>query len=122
MGFYRSLHFFQNDDDKIMNYFAQKIKIGNDTTPIEGPLEGINTLGDVVNKVVAFVLPIAAIILLLVLIWGGYDYLLSRGNPEKIKGAQAKLTSGIIGFIILVFAYVITKFLATILGLGDGTL
>lgn len=113
-----------------MNYLAQSLQFTWPTTtpglptqpPIKGPLEGINTIGDMVNKIVAFVMPIAAIILLLVLIWGGYDYLLSRGNPEKIKGAQAKITSAVIGFLILAFSYVIVKFMASIFGLGTGTL
>jgi len=95
--------------------FAQAINVGGQ--PIEGPLVGISTLSDIVNKVVAFLVPLGGIILLFVMIWGGYDFMMSRGQPEKIKSAQAKITTGIIGFVLLVFSYVIAKLVATIFGL-----
>lgn len=101
---------------------AQKIFFNGSPTPIEGPLKDIDNIADLVNKLIAFVLPLAAVIFFLVLVWGGYDYLLSRGNPEKIKGAQAKITAGIIGFFILVLSYFIVKLLASIFGLGAGIL
>lgn len=102
------------------NHLAQQINISGQ--PIEGPLRGINTLGDLVNKVVELLIPLAGIILFFVLIWGGYDFLMSQGNPEKIKGAQAKITTGIIGFVLLIFAYVIVKLIAKIFSVGEGIL
>lgn len=103
-----------------MRILAQQVDIGGQ--PITGPLQGINNLSDIVNKVVEFLIPLAGIILLLVLIWGGYDYLMSQGNPEKIKGAQAKITTGIIGFVLLVVSYVVVKLIAKIFGFDVGIL
>lgn len=103
-----------------MTILAQRVDIGGQS--ITGPLQGINNLSDVVNKLVAFLIPVAGIILLLVLIWGGYDYLISQGNPEKIKGAQAKITTGIIGFVLLVVAYVLVRLITKIFGLDIGIL
>ncbi|KKQ01588.1 MAG: hypothetical protein US11_C0006G0030 [Candidatus Roizmanbacteria bacterium GW2011_GWA2_36_23] len=100
---------------------AQNINLGGQN--IQGPLVGINNLGDVVNKIVNIVLfPAAGIILLLVFIWGGYDFVLSQGNPEKVKSAQAKLTTGIIGFFLLVLAFFLSKLVARIFGLDTGIL
>ena len=76
-------------------------------------------IAELINRVLAFLFPVASIILLAVLVWGGFDYLTSAGNPEKVKSAQAKITSGIIGFLILAFAYGITKLVAYILGFKD---
>ncbi len=97
---------------------AQSINVGGQA--IEGPLEGVSTLGDIVNKIVSLLIPLAGIILLFVLIWGGYDFMMSRGQPDKLKGAQAKITTGIIGFVLLIFAYAIVKILTSIFGLGEG--
>ena len=96
---------------------ADKIVIGGQE--IEGPLRGnFNTPASVVNVVMSKLLvPLIAVILLLVFISGGYDFMLSRGNPEKIKTAQAKLTAAIIGFVILVSAYFVTKLISQIFGL-----
>lgn len=103
------------------NILAQSLQISG-TEPIQGPIVGINSIGDLVNKLVSILIPIGSIILFLVLVWGGYDYLLSRGDPEKLKGANAKITAGIIGFILLILSYFIVKLLSFIFGLGGGVI
>lgn len=99
-----------------MTYLSQSVNIGGQ--PIQGPLVGIDNVGQLVSRVLLFVIPLGGIILLLVLIWGGYDYMTSQGTPEKIKSAQAKITTGFIGFILLVVSYLIVRVIATIFGLG----
>lgn len=97
---------------------AQSINV--DGQSIEGPLKGINTVGDLINTLMKFLIPLAGIILLLVLIWGGYDFMMSGGNPEKVKSAKAKITTGIIGFVLLVLAYLIVRIISFIFGLQTG--
>lgn len=97
---------------------AQDIRING--LPIRGPLKEINTLGDLINRLLSFFIPLAGIILLLVLIWGGYDFLMSGGEANKIKSAQAKITTGLIGFFILVFAYLLVKIISYIFGINTG--
>ncbi|OGK15353.1 hypothetical protein A2774_03415 [Candidatus Roizmanbacteria bacterium RIFCSPHIGHO2_01_FULL_39_12c] len=104
------------------NYLAQKICIGGQC--IDGPLptgpKGINTIGDLVNRVVQFLIPLAAVILLLVFIWGGYDFMMSQGNPERVKSAQAKLTTGVIGLVLLLLSFAVVRLISSIFGLGGG--
>jgi len=97
---------------------AQKLNIAGEE--ITGPIQGINNLADLINVLIKFIVPLAAVILLLVLISGGYDYLLSRGDEAKLKSANAKLTAGIIGFALLVFSYIIVRLIAVIFGLPTG--
>lgn len=111
----------------MISFLAQKIKIGEQE--IEGPLNlGIGksasdyTVGDIVGKLTDFLIPFGAVIFFLALVWGGYDYLLSRGDPEKMKSAKGKLTTGAIGFILLISSYLIVKLIAAIFGLGGGML
>lgn len=107
-------------------FLAQEINISGQ--PIKGPLEisGIPssdiTLATIVNRVVQFIIPMAAIILLFVLIWGGYDILMSGGSAEKLKSAQGKITAGIVGFILLISSYLIVKLISVIFGVGGGIL
>src|SRR3989339_680272 len=97
---------------------AQSINLGGST--IEGPLKDIDTLGDLVTKMLGFIMPLAGVVLLFVLIAGGYDFMMSQGNPEKIKSAQAKITTGIIGFFILAASFLIVRVISAIFGLGGG--
>lgn len=101
-----------------MKYLVQTINIGGQQ--ITGPLVGINNLGDVVNIIMQFLIPLAGIALFFVLVAGGYQFLTSQGNAEKIKSAQAKLTTGIIGFVLLIISYLAVKIIAFIFGLGGG--
>ena len=99
---------------------AQSMRVGGQ--PIEGPLKGIDNLGGLVSKLLEFLTPVALVILFFVFVWGGYDLLLSQGNPEKVKSAKAKFTTGIIGFILIISAYIIVRLLSAMFGLGKGAL
>jgi len=104
------------------NYFlSQSVNLNGQT--IQGPLDtNIQTLGDLINKILVFLMPAAGLILLFVLIWGGFDFMMAQGNPEKIKSAWGKITSGIIGFILLITSYLIVRLIAKIFGLENGIL
>lgn len=101
----------------VNKYLVQKMTIGGQT--IEGPLS-IESLSGLTNLILSILIPIAAVILLVVLISGGLDYLMSQGEPGKLKTANAKLTSGFIGFVLLVLSYFIVKFIAMVFGLQGG--
>ncbi len=98
---------------------SQSLNFGNQT--IRGPLDSsVDSLGKIISKTLGFILPMAGIVLLFVLISGGYDYMMSQGNAEKIKSARAKITSGIIGFILLIVSFLMVRLIAMIFGLGGG--
>ncbi len=102
-----------------INLLTQNLNVGGQA--IRGPLDvgqkgGEITVALIISRVTSFLIPLAAIILVFVMIWGGYDFLMSQGTPEKLKSGQAKMTAGLIGFVILVLAYFITNLLAKIFG------
>lgn len=87
---------------------------------LKGPLDNINTIGDLISRILLYVVPFAFVILLFVAIWGGYDLVTSEGAADKIKNAKAKITAGIIGIIILLLSYFITSLIGSIFGFGQG--
>jgi len=101
-------------------YLAQRLMISG--IPIQGPLDAsINTIGDLLNKkLIPFLYPMAALVLFFILIWGGYDFLTSHGVAEKAKNAQAKITAGIVGFVLLMLSFLIVKLISFIFGIGSG--
>lgn len=78
------------------------------------------TIGAIINTLLPFLYGFAAIILLFVLLWGGYDFILSRGEAEKINTARMKITAGIIGYVLLVISFLLVRILAYIFGLTGG--
>jgi hypothetical protein len=112
------------------NTLAQSLRIvpqlgvGSTGTPISvsGPLVGIDNIGDLISKLTIFLYPFASLILFIVLIMGGYDILLSRGDPEKVKSGRLKMTAGIVGYVLLGLSYLISRLLGYIFGVGGGLL
>lgn len=98
--------------------YAQEINVNG--MALKGPLVGFDSIASIINNVVPFIMSLAGIILFFVLMWGGFDYVSSQGAPEKLKSANAKITAGVIGFVILVLSFLITRVLSYIFGIGEG--
>ena len=102
-------------------YLAQQLNIGNSTgtnsATVTGPLS-FSTLPELINRLNIFLIPLASIILFLVLVWGGYDFMMSGGEESKISAGKAKITTAIIGFVLLVLSYFMARLLGTIFGVG----
>jgi hypothetical protein len=54
-----------------------------------------------------------AIITLVVILWGGFQFLISGGNDEKVKRAGATIRNAIIGLIIIILSWTIVRFVIT---------
>lgn len=74
-------------------------------------------IGDIVSALLPYIFTISGIILLLYLIYGGFQYMMSRGDPKAMQAAQGKITTAIIGFVIVFIAYWLVQLLGRILGI-----
>ncbi len=64
-------------------------------------------LPDYIKYLFNLALLIAALVTFGSLVYGGFRYLASAGNPLAISDAKSQITAGILGLIILLIAYVI---------------
>lgn len=97
-----------------------QLKLPGDTT-IDYPKgfrPEFTNLASVVTVALQFIFPIAGIILLAYLVWGGFDYLTSMGDAKKAEAAQGKITNALIGFLLIFAAYWIVQILDKVLKLG----
>lgn len=72
---------------------------------------GIKSLGDATSVLVRPVFSIATFLVILYFLLGAFDYLKSGGNKEEVQKAREKITQGIVGFIILMFAFFAIQFI-----------
>ncbi len=63
-------------------------------------------IGDILSTVIAFI----GVIFLILTIYGGFLWMTSGGDSEKAKKGTGFIKSGVIGVIIIMSAYAITKF------------
>jgi|GEM_PF-383769 len=78
------------------------------------PVAGISKL---LSVALQLVLLLAAGLLLLYMLLGTFDWIVSGGEKEKIAKAQNKITSAAVGMILVIAVFtVFTLFMGTILG------
>lgn len=70
-----------------------------------GEANELSDLEPIVGKILGAVVPLAGILLFVMLVFGGYQYLSSGGNPEGVQKAKGTLTYAIIGIALFVIAW-----------------
>jgi len=75
------------------------------------------TLGYLISILLGYIFPIAGLLLLLYILYGGYEIFLSTGDPKKVASGKGKITNGVVGFLIIFLAYWILQFLGRALGI-----
>lgn len=105
---------------------AQILKISGNQ--LEGPLPTLQgsttgttkfpTLASVINQAMPLLFSIAGILLFLYLVWGGFNFLTSMGDPKKAEMGKHKITSAVIGIVILFAAYWVVQLTDIFFGFG----
>ena len=67
-------------------------------------------IGITIGKIIKIVLSYLGIISVILIIVGGFYWMTSGGNEEKIKGAKNMIVSAIIGMAIISLSYVLANF------------
>ena len=64
-----------------------------------------------VNVIIRVAFGLAGIIAIIYLIYAGYLYMTSLGNPDSVAAAKQKLMLTILGLVIIICAYLIVNFI-----------
>ncbi len=78
-------------------------KVGETTSP--------TALADTIGKLIGAILAFVGILFLIMMIYGGFKWMTSRGDATEAKTAKGILTNAVIGLIIISAAYLITNFI-----------
>lgn len=72
--------------------------------------EGEDSLLGRVNIIINVALGVIGVVAVVMIIYGGFVYMTSRGDPEKVKKGKSTIMYGIIGLIISLLAFAIVNF------------
>ncbi|OGF99447.1 hypothetical protein A2Y99_00230 [Candidatus Gottesmanbacteria bacterium RBG_13_37_7] len=99
---------------------AQEVRLPDGTTVIKGPIDPTRfpNLASVINNAQPYIFAIAGVMLLALLIAGGFGYLTSAGDPKKAASAQKRITNALLGFLIIFVAYWLVVIIDYIFKLG----
>lgn len=75
-------------------------------------------LTEFIGNLLTTALGLASIILLVWIVWGGVEWIISGGEKQAVENARNRITNGIIGMIIVALAIAIFMFIGEILGIN----
>lgn len=81
--------------------------------------EGVATLACipiVVQNIVNFLVLFAGIVAVFLIVWAGYKFVMSEGDPEKITSARKTLTYAIFGFVFVLMSFLLLNVIAQFTG------
>jgi hypothetical protein len=102
---------------------------GNDPFGL-GPTTGINLpqrdVRAVVVDIIKILLTLLGTIALVIILYAGFLWMTARGNEDQIETAKKTLTAAVVGLVLILLSYALTKFifdslLSATKGTGTGT-
>jgi len=78
-----------------------------------------STIGQLITDLLPYVFYGAGFLLLIYIVIGGFQILISSGDPKQMAAGREKITYAIVGFIIMFSAYFIMQLVAEILDLDQ---
>ncbi len=76
------------------------------TPPVNGQgNDPVQSVGGLFTFLIRAVISIAALVTLVYMLWGGFDWVTSNGEKEKIQKAQMKITYAVIGIIFIILSF-----------------
>jgi hypothetical protein len=76
------------------------------------------TLGTVITQLLPYVFGVAGIILLFMIISSGFQMMTSKGDPKIFQVAQGKLTTAVVGILILFASFFVVRLILKFFGIG----
>lgn len=76
----------------------------------------IKTLGQGVNILVTPTFSLAIVLVTIYFLIGAFRFLTSGGDKEAVAGARNMITHAIIGFVILIFVFIVLQFIQEVFG------
>lgn len=80
--------------------------------------EKFKSFGDIISVLLPYLIVFAGLGFFLAMVYSGFNYLTSAGDPKKIEGAKGCLVNSLTGFIIVLTSYFLIRILDYIFGLG----
>lgn len=72
--------------------------------------DGVKDVRYQIVKIINVVLTILGLLVTILIIFAGFQWMTAGGNEDKVKKARSTLTNAIIGLVIIMLAWSITRF------------
>lgn len=83
---------------------------------IDGKNVGFSTLGDFISKILTLAFVIAILLVLVMLIWGAFEWIASGGDKEAVGKARNRIINALIGLAVLAIAFALFQVAGQFIG------
>ncbi len=77
---------------------------------------GVTTFGDLLNRIINYLIILAAPIVTIMIIWAAFKILSAAGNPEKVTEGRRTITYAVVGYAVILMAKGLALIVQQILG------
>lgn len=88
---------------------------------IQKPSQGYTDLGKFVGNVLNLAFALAVLLVLIMLVWGAFEWIASGGDKESVGKARNRIVNALIGMAVLAVAFALAKVAGQFLGFPDIT-
>ena len=88
------------------------------SNPLDPFASGNVSVTTIIARLIQALLGITGAVALLMFIWGGFQWLISGGTPEKVKKGKETLTWAVIGLAVIIGAYMLVSTVVSALESG----
>ncbi len=74
------------------------------------------TVGEITSELLKWIYPAAGLVLLIMLIMGGIQLMTAAGDSAKSKAGYGRITTALIGFLIVFISYFVLQLVEVLLG------
>lgn len=120
-----TLNFFMNIPQKTKRFVILSLFIlllpAISHAALENPLGSVDSIPGLIGRLIKVLLGISGSVALLMFVWGGFQYLVSAGDPKKVEKGKETLKNAVLGIFIILFSYAAIGALITALSKGTVT-
>jgi hypothetical protein len=92
-------------------------KLQGSGVPVTSEEGAVTSLDTIISNAIGILTLIAVVFFAIQIIFAGYGFLASQGDPKKLEMARTRLTNGILGLVIVIIALGFTALISSLLGI-----
>lgn len=86
---------------------------------ITPPTQGFSSLGNFITNFLTLALAVAILVVLVMLIWGAFEWITSGGDKEAVAKARNRIINALIGLAVLAIAFALARVAGQFVGFPD---
>lgn len=74
-------------------------------------LDNLNVIGVILANVIQIIITLSGVLAVIIITWSGIQYIISQGDPAKVKDAKNSIVYAVVGLVLASTAFLIIEYL-----------